>query len=194
MESPVKIEQQYGKETYRAQIVDHEVRYEADAPAGEGTATIPLELLSRRTTEFTRSNPFFRNAAIYFAILGVVTIAFGYLADLGTMVALLWMSMSGICYLVFRVTGVTYEVFPLADGRVFRLLKNRPNGNDYEAFRRNLYARRDAYLRERYARIDVERSARLERRRMEWLRDEGVIDQDAFITIVETIEDHAERS
>jgi hypothetical protein len=100
----------------------------------------------------------------------------------------------GACYLVFRLTGVAYEVFPLADGRVFRLMENRPTKERYEAFRAELFSRRDAYLLDRYARIDVERPARLERKRIDWLRDEGVVDDNVYVTIVETIDEHAPQS
>lgn len=188
------LEQRRGKERYRMELGSEELSYWSEGPEGEGSATVPFEILSRKTTSFSRANPFFRNAAVYFGILAVVTVAFGFLVDLDPAVAILWAALGGACYAAFRLTGVRYEVFPLADGRVFRLIKNRPTPQQYESFTRELFARRDDYLRTRYARVDIERPSTLERRRIEWLFEEGVIDQDAYITIVETIEDHAPRS
>jgi hypothetical protein len=118
-------------------------------------------------------------------------VAFGFLADLDIRVALLWAILAGACFAVFRLGGTSYEVFPLTDGRVFRLLQNQPSRETYESFRKRLFARRDQYLMDRYARIDIERPARLERRRIEWLHDEGVLPDEAYITIVETIDEHA---
>jgi hypothetical protein len=194
MNEPLTLEQQRGKETYRIDVGDGEVTYRHTSPQGEGSATVPFELLSRRMTRFTRANPFFRNAAIYFAILAVITVAFGFLVDLGPAVAVLWAILSGVLYLLYRLTGVQFEVFPLTDGRVFRLIKDKPTRHEYETFKRELFARRDAYLRGRYARVNVDRPARLERRRIDWLREEGVIDESAYVTIVETIEEHAAQS
>jgi hypothetical protein len=188
------IEQRRGKESYRVELASGELRYRTASPRGEGSATVPYELLSRKTTRYTRSNPFFRNAAIYFAILSVITVGFGFATGFDAPVAVLWALIAGACYLVFRLTGVAYEVFPLADGRVFRLMENRPTKERYEAFRAELFSRRDAYLLDRYARIDVERPARLERKRIDWLRDEGVVDDNVYVTIVETIDEHAPQS
>ncbi len=184
-------EQRRGREEYRVELDDTQFTYASRVRGSEGSAAVPYELLCRRTTDYYRSNLFFRNVAIYFGILVVGTVAFGFLVSLDPRVAILWALVAGACYAAYRLTGVRYEVYPLADGRVFRLLWGRPTRREYVDFRRTLFARRDAYLRDRYARIDVARPAPLERRRIEWLREEGVIDQDAFITIVETIEDHA---
>ncbi len=185
------LEQKRGQEEYRVELEDAQFAYSSNMRGSEGSASVPYELLCRRTTDYHRSNLFFRNAAIYFGILVVVTVAFGFLVGLDPRVAVLWALIGGACYAAYRLTGVRYEVFPLADGRVFRLLWGRPTREEYLGFRSTLFARRDAYLRDRYARIDIDRPAPLERRRIEWLREEGVIDQDAFMTIVETIEDHA---
>jgi hypothetical protein len=178
-------------EEYRIELDETHLTYHSRTRGNEGSATVPYELLSRKTTSFNRENTFFRNAAIYFGILVVVTAGFGFLVDIDPGVAILWGLLAGGCYATYRLTGVRYEVFPLADGRVFRLIAGKPTPDAYRTFRRELYERRDAYLRDRYARIDVERPATLERRRIEWLHDEQVIGHDAFITIVETIEDHA---
>jgi hypothetical protein len=191
MSNTTVFEQKRGKETYRVELGSHEVRYTSKGVRGEGSATVPFELLSRKTTRYTRSNPFLKNAAIYFAILTVITAGFGFLVEANSAMALLWATLAGGCYLSFRLTGVQYEVFPLADGRAFRLLCDRPDAGAYERFKRELFGARDRLLLERYARINVERPARLERRRIDWLHDEGVIDENAYITIVETIEDQA---
>lgn len=188
------LEQKRGSEEYRVEVKDQELTYHSKTHGNEGSATVPFELLSRKTTRFSRANPFFRNAAVYFGILVVVTVAFGFLVDLDPLAALLWGALSAASYLVYRLTGVNYDVFPLADGRVFRLMRGRPSSDAYEEFTRELFERRDAYLLDRYARVDIDRPARLERRRIEWLHDEGVIDESAFTTIVETIEDHASGS
>lgn len=185
------LEQKRGKESYRVEVRDAELHYSSKTVRGDASATVPFELLSRKTTRFTRSNPFFRNAAIYFGILGLITIGFGFLVELDARLGILWAALAGACYLVFRFTGVDYEVFPLADGRVFRLLRNRPTRAEYDRFRSQLFARRDAYLLDRYARIDIDRPANLERKRIDWLRDEGVLGDTAYITIVETIDEHA---
>lgn len=185
------LEQQRGKESYRAEVHEAEMHYSSKTTRGEGSATVPFELLSRKTSRFTRSNPFFRNATIYFAILALITIGFGFAVDLDARLGILWGALAGACYLVFRFTGIEYEVFPLADGRVFRLLHNRPGRTEYEEFCSTLFARRDAYLLDRYARIDIDRPATLERKRIDWLRDEGVLDDTAYVTIVETIDEHA---
>ena len=187
------LEQRRGRESYRVEVRETEVHYASETSRGEGSATVPFELLSRKTSRFTRSNPFFRNAAIYFGVLALITIGFGFLVDLDARLGILWVTLAGACYLVFRFTGVEYEVFPLADGRVFRLLHDRPTRGEYERFRDELFARRDAYLLGRYARIDIDRPAKLERRRIDWLRDEGVLDDTAYVTIVETIDEHAEQ-
>ena len=184
-------EQKRGREEYRVELGEKELSYHSSTQQSDGSAVVPFELLSRRTTRFSSANPFFRNAAIYFGVLSVVTIGFGFLIDLDPLTGLLWAALAAVSYVAYRVTGASYDVFPLADGRVFRLMRNRPSREGYEAFRTELFRRRDRYLLERYARIDVERPARLERRRIEWLRDEGVIDDRAFITIVETIDEHA---
>ncbi|MFW5716118.1 MAG: hypothetical protein ACOC0E_01595 [Spirochaetota bacterium] len=194
MTEQITLEQRRGKEEYEVKVSESSVTYRSKSPRGEGSATVPFELVSRKTTPFTRANPFFRNAAIYFAVLAVITVAFGFLIDVSTTVSLLWAVLAGVLYLIYRITGVQFEIFPLVDGRVFRLIKDKPTRDEYSAFRRELFARRDAYLRSRYARIDVERPAPLERRRIEWLHDEGVLDEDAYVTIVETIEEHASRS
>lgn len=191
MSDSMILEQRRGRESYRLELREAEVHYSSKTSRGDGSATVPFELLSRKTSRFTRSNPFFRNAAIYFAILALITIGFGFLVDLDARLGILWAALGGACYLVFRFTGIEYEVFPLADGRVFRLLHNRPDRTEYERFRADLFARRDAYLLDRYARIDVERPATLERKRIDWLRDEGVLDDTAYVTIVETIDEHA---
>ena len=186
--------QRRGKETYHVELGAAEVKYRSRGPRGEGSATIPFELLSRRTTSFRRSNPFLRNAAIYFAVLTVVTAGFGFLVDLNATVAALWAALAAGCYVTFRLTGVEYEIFPLADRGAFGLLVNGPSATEYGTFKDELFERRDAYLLSRYAPINVERPARLERRRIDWLRDEGVITDDAYTTIVETIEEHATRN
>ena len=178
-------------ERYIVELADTEFTYRTKTRTGESSSAVPYELLGRHTTESHRANPFFRNAAVYFAILVVATVAFGLLADMDSRVALLWLFIALGCYAAYRFSGVRYEVYPLTDGRGFRLLHNKPDVGTYRSFRAELYARRDAYLRDRYARVNIERPARLERRRIEWLRDEGVINEQAFITIVETIEDHA---
>ncbi|MFW5689286.1 MAG: hypothetical protein ACOC1U_06930 [Spirochaetota bacterium] len=183
------LEQNRGKESYRVEIEENEIRYESKGTRGDGSARVPFELLSRRTTPYTRSNPFFRNASIYFGILTVLTAGFGFLIDVTSAIAILWAALAAACYLAFRLTGVEYEVFPLADGRAFRLLRDRPDRERYRAFKESVYRERDEYLLTRYARINVERPARAERRRIDWLRDEGVISEDAYITIVETIEE-----
>ncbi len=188
------LEQKRGSEEYRIEVKDQELTYHSKTQKTEGSATVPFELLSRKTTRFNRANPFFRNAAVYFAILVVITVAFGFLVDLDPLAAILWGALSAASYLVYRVTGVSYDVFPLADGRVFRLIRGRPSPDAYEEFTRELFERRNAYLLDRYARVDIDRPARLERRRIEWLHDEGVLDERAFTTIVETIEDHASGS
>lgn len=188
------LEQKRRDETYVAEIAGGELRYRSKSRRGEGSATVPYEMISRKTTRYTRANPFFRNAAIYFAILTVATVGFGFLVGLDGYVAILWAVLSCACYLVFRLTGVEYEVFPLADGRVFRLVENSPSREEYEAFRSALFERRDAYLLARYARIDIERPAKLERKRIDWLHDEGVIDESAYVTIVETIDENARPS
>lgn len=188
------LEQKRGNEEYRVEVKDQELTYHSKTQKTEGSATVPFELLSRKTTRFSRSNPFFRNAAVYFGILVVVTVAFGFLVELDPLAAILWGALSAASYLVYRITGVSYDVFPLADGRVFRLMRGRPSTDAYDEFTRELFERRDAYLLDRYARVDIDRPARLERRRIEWLHDEGVLDERAFTTIVETIEDHASGS
>ena len=191
---PVTLEQKRGNEEYRVEVSDQELTYHSKTQKSEGSATVPFELLSRKTTRFNRANPFFRNAAVYFGILVVITVAFGFLIDLDPFTALFWGALSAVSYLIYRLTGVSYDVFPLADGRVFRLMHGRPSSDTYDEFTRELFERRDAYLLARYARVDIDRPARLERRRIEWLHDEGVIDERAFTTIVETIEDHASGS
>lgn len=191
MSNPKVLEQQRGKESYRVEVRETELHYSSKTSRGDGSATVPFELLSRKTSLFTRSNPFFRNAAIYFGMLALITIGFGFLVELDPRLGILWAALGGACYLVFRFTGVEYEVFPLADGRVFRLLHNRPDRVAYERFRSRLFTRRDAYLLDRYARIDIDRPATLERKRIDWLRDEGVLDDTAYVTIVETIDEHA---
>lgn len=187
------ITQKRGREEYEITIGSREISYLSRVNGTEGKATIPFELLSRRTTKQARNNPFFRNASLYFSVLAVITVAFGFLVDLDIRVALLWGVTAGACYIIYRLARVSYEVFPVTDGRVFRLLRNHPTADQYRQFREELFTQRDRYLLTRYARIDIERPARLERRRIEWLHDEGVLEDDAYVTIVETIEDQAAR-
>ncbi len=185
------IHQRQGREEYWIEVGEKGISYRSRIAGNDGRATVAFELLSRNTKTQRRSNPFFRNASLYFAILTVLTVAFGFLLEVDVRVSLIWAALSAACYVGFRIGGASYEVFPLTDGRVFRVMKNRPRKSEYEEFRRELFASRDRYLRDRYAKINVDRPAPLERRRIEWLHNEGVLEDDAFATIVETIDEQA---
>ena len=187
------LHQKRGREEYWIELGEKDFSYRSRVNGNDGKATVPFELVTRNTTVHTRTNPFFRNASLYFAVLTVLSVAFGFLVNMDVRVALLWALIAGACYLVFRLAGASYEVFPLTDGRVFRVLRNAPNATEYGAFRTELFARRDKYLLERYARINIERPAGLELRRIDWLHNEGVLKDEAYATIVETINDHADQ-
>ena len=132
------------------------------------------------------------NVLKYGLIIALLTLIRGFLTaktDLQTTFIVISLSLLiGIgTYVYYHLTKMKYYSVGLEDGKITRILYNKPTVEGAEEFIDEIFKRRKQYYRDNYFKIDYENEKQSELDKIKWLKSENIITENEFNVVVDEI-------
>ena len=157
------------------------LRYSVEDSSGRNGFSVPYEEFPNEAGELVEKNPWYRNVAVLWMLLGAVAMAFNYVES-GEVGGVFWLVLGLITYGIYRYKKTEYSVFNTAYGRVF-VIKDK----DHDAIVDEIRSRKRSILRERFGTIDFNNPPEVELRKFQLLKEEGAISEEEYEKVCQQI-------
>ncbi len=132
------------------------------------------------------------NVLKYGLIIALLTLIRGFLTaktDLQTTFIVISLSLAiGIgAYVYYYLTKMKYYSVGLEDGKITRILYDKPTVEEAEEFIDEIFKRRKQFYRDNYFNIDYENDKQSELNKIKWLKSENIITENEFNVVVDEI-------
>ncbi|QBN17973.1 hypothetical protein [Flavobacterium nackdongense] len=132
------------------------------------------------------------NVLKYGLIIALLTLIRGFLTaktDLQTTLIVISLSLAiGVgTYIYYHLTKMKYYSVGLEDGKITRILYDKPTIEKAEEFIDEIFKRRKKYYRDNYFKIDYENEKQSELDKIKWLKSENIITENEFNVVVDEI-------
>ena len=138
--------------------------------------TVPYEDITRNTSTFEERSQWFRNVAIYLAILGAIALA--YNITHGKYSVPIWLPIAAVFFVMYRFIRVSYTVLDCANHRLYVI-----QDKYHDQILKTIEAWRCERLLTKYGTVDQTNDPNAELRKFQWLHSEGVITDEDVVRL-----------
>lgn len=143
--------------------------------------TVPYEEITQNTTILKSSSKGWFIAGTVFLVIAIICII-GRLAgqDVEKFSMVVWTICAVICYGIYALKYQSVKKIMLTDGKAIFFFLNKPNAKILNEFIDSLFLKRKEHLKKRYAKIDVDLPPEQQLYRINWLKEDEIIDETEY--------------
>jgi hypothetical protein len=146
--------------------------------------TVPYEDITRDSTISKSSSKRWFIAGTVFLLIALICIIYRLTGeDVDSFNLVVWAICAAVCFGIYILKYESIKKIMLTNGKAIYFFLDKPNDKIFNEFICNLYIKRNEYLKERYAKIDTDLPLEQMLYRINWLKENEIINNDEFVEL-----------
>jgi len=163
------------------ELADKGLLYKCKSLAEYVELTIPYEEITKEITVVKKGSKNWLFTGIIFLLIAFSVLISRLSGEsVESSAEIIWLIVALACFSVFLLKYKNNRNIICTDGKAICFYQDKPNKETLDLFIESLYKKRNEYLKDKYTKIDLDFPAEQYLYRIQWLRDEGIINDIEF--------------
>ncbi|HBY21150.1 MAG: hypothetical protein A2Y24_02530 [Clostridiales bacterium GWE2_32_10] len=146
--------------------------------------SMPYEKITKDVAVRTKNSEGWYTVAILFIVFtllfSIPKLVNGKIENIGKDGEFIWLTISIICFCTPTILITKFKYITNTDNKAIYFFYDKKNQEELDEFLKSVFEKRDIYLKKRYSKIDMDFSKEKNLDKIEWLRNEEVINESEY--------------